>query len=84
MRGFGITEYFIYGDDRFENLRMAGKAGTAQTNDENSQAVFVGYSKRKDLPLTVLCIVENGGVGINTGIDISNEIMQYFFKKMTD
>lgn len=73
-----------YGDDRFEGLRMAGKTGTAQTNDENSQAVFVGYSKRKDLPLAVLCIVENGGEGINIGVDISNGIMQYFLDKMTD
>ena len=81
MGGFGITDYSIYGDERLEDLRMAGKTGTAQTDDENSQAVFVGYSKRKDLPLAVLCIVENGGEGINSGIDISNEIMQYFLKK---
>ena len=67
-----------YGDDRFPNLEMCGKTGTAQITGATSHSWFVGYSQRDDLPLAVVCVAENAGSGMKTAVNVSNEVMQYF------
>ncbi len=67
-----------YGDERFPNLQMCGKTGTAQITGATSHSWFVGYSQREDLPLAVVCIAENAGSGMKTAVNVSNEVMQYF------
>ena len=67
-----------YGDWKFEGLEMCGKTGTAQIDGEKSHSWFVGYSKRADLPLAVVCIAEHGGYGSGVASDISNKVLQYF------
>jgi beta-lactamase class D len=67
-----------YGDERFPDLQMCGKIGTAQITGATSHSWFVGYSQREDLPLAVVCIAENAGSGMKTAVNVSNEVMQYF------
>lgn len=67
-----------YGDDRFPGLVMCGKTGTAQIDNAKSHSWFVGYSKRNDLPLAVVCVAEHAGSGMRTAVNISNTVMQYF------
>ena len=67
-----------YSDDRFPDLQMCGKTGTAQITGAESHSWFVGYSQREDLPLAVVCVAENAGSGMKTAVNVSNEIMQYF------
>ncbi len=67
-----------YGDDRFPNLVMCGKTGTAQIDGAESHSWFVGYSKRNGLPLAVVCVAENAGSGMKTAVNVSNKVMQYF------
>ncbi len=67
-----------YGDERFPDLQMCGKTGTAQITGATSHSWFVGYSQREDLPLAVVCIAENAGSGMKTAVNVSNEVMQYF------
>ena len=67
-----------YGDDRFKNLEMCGKTGTAQISGKISTSLFAGFSKREDLPLAIICIVEEAGAGQSKAIEISNKVMQYF------
>ncbi len=67
-----------YGDNRFPDLEMCGKTGTAQLDGKDSHSWFAGYSQRDDLPLAVVCIAENGGWGSQAATDISNVVMQYF------
>lgn len=67
-----------YGDNRFPDLQMCGKTGTAQITGATSHSWFVGYSQREDLPLAVVCIAENAGSGMKTAVNVSNEVMQYF------
>ena len=69
-----------YGDDRFPNLEMCGKTGTAQITGATSHSWFVGYSQRDDLPLAVVCVAENAGSGMKTAVNVSNEVMQYFLE----
>lgn len=67
-----------YSDKRFPNLLMAGKTGTAQVQNNKNHALFVGYSKRQDLPLSVVVIFQNSGsYGIVQSIPVANEVLQY-------
>ncbi len=69
-----------YGDDRFPDLEMCGKTGTAQITGATSHSWFVGYSQRDDLPLAVVCVAENAGSGMKTAVNVSNTVMQYFLE----
>lgn len=71
-----------YGDGKFPNLQMCGKTGTAQIDGEKSHSWFVGYSQREDLPLAVVCIVENGGYGSGMASSVSNKVLQYFLDRL--
>lgn len=70
-----------YGDDRFENLEMCGKTGTAQISGKISTSLFAGFSQRDDLPLAIICIVEEAGAGQSKAIEISNNVMQHFLSE---
>lgn len=66
-----------YGDSTFPGLQMCGKTGTAEVGgDKEPHAWFVGFSKREDLPLAVVVIVENGGSGLGAAAPIANRVMQ--------
>ncbi|MCR5522899.1 MAG: penicillin-binding protein [Clostridia bacterium] len=69
-----------YGDDRFPDLKMCGKTGTAEIEGKKSTSVFVGFSSREDLPLAVICFAEEAGWGSGAATRISNAVLQYFLK----
>lgn len=73
-----------YGDDRFENLEMCGKTGTAQIAGKISTSLFAGFSQRDDLPLAIICIVEEAGAGQSKAIEISNKVMQHFLSEVME
>jgi len=66
-----------YGDNRFPNLMMCGKTGTAEVSGKKPHTWFLGYSQRDDLPLAIVVVCENsGGYGIDVAIPIANTVMQ--------
>ena len=66
-----------YGDNKFPNLEMCGKTGTAQVADDKPHTWFVGYSQRDDLPLVIVVVCENSGdYGINIALPIASQVMQ--------
>ena len=67
-----------YGEDKFKNLEMCGKTGTAEVDGEKSHSWFVGFSQRDDLPLAVVCIAENAGWGSGRAMSVAGEVMNYF------
>ncbi|MBO4894029.1 MAG: hypothetical protein J5562_03825 [Clostridia bacterium] len=73
-----------YGDDNFPNLEFCAKTGTAQLDDADSHSWLAGFSSRSDLPLAVVCIVENGGWGSGPATEVTNEVMQYFLDVYTN
>lgn len=72
-----------YGEDHFPNLEFCAKTGTAQLDDADSHSWLAGFSARADLPLAVVCIVENGGWGSGKASTVGNEVMQYFLENYT-
>ncbi len=72
-----------YGEDRFPNLEMCGKTGTAEIDGQKSNSVFAGFSQRSDLPLSVIVIAENAGWGSGVASSTANKVLQYFLKNYT-
>lgn len=69
-----VTEQ--YGDNRFPNLQMCGKTGTAELDGKTSHSWFVGFSQRADLPLAVVVVAENAGYGSGVAMNTANAVMQ--------
>ncbi len=69
-----------YGDNKFPELKMCGKTGTAQVMNKESHAWFVGFSQREDFPYAVVVCLENGGAGYNDAIPVANKTMQALLK----
>lgn len=67
-----------YSESDFPNLQFCAKTGTAQLDNADSHSWMAGFSTREDLPLAVVCIVENGGWGSGRATEVGNEVMQYF------
>ncbi len=63
-----------YGDNRFPNLEMCGKTGTAQVDDGEPHSWFVGFSQKS--PYAVAVVVENGGTGLSAAGIVANKVMQ--------
>jgi len=72
----------VYGDWSFPNLEMCGKTGTAEVGgDKQPHAWFVGFSLRKDFPVAVVVVIENGGSGSGNAIPVANAVLQQALKK---
>lgn len=65
-----------YNDNKFPNLEMGGKTGSAEVSNGKSHAWFVGFSQRQDFPYAIVVCLENGGIGYNDAIPVANATMQ--------
>lgn len=72
-----------YGDDSFPDLEFCAKTGTAQLDDAASHSWIAGFSSRGNLPLAVVCVVENGGFGSGMATTVANKTLQYFLENYT-
>ena len=73
-----VTDW--YGENRFPNLSMCGKTGTAELDGKTSHSWFVGFSQRDDLPLAVVVVAENAGSGSGVAMNTTNAVMQSLLK----
>jgi len=65
-----------YGAERFPNLNICAKTGTAELGDGTSHAWFVGFLNDKDNPLAFTVIIENGGGGLVNAGPVANAVLQ--------
>ncbi len=65
-----------YGDKKFPRLEMCGKTGTAQIDDGESHAWFVGFSQNPETPYAIVVVIENGGSGLSAAGTVANKVMQ--------
>lgn len=65
-----------YSDNKFPNLEMCGKTGSAEVSNGKSHAWFVGFSQKKNFPYAIVVCLENGGIGYNDAIPVANKVMQ--------
>lgn len=69
-----------YGDKKFPGLEMCGKTGTAQIDDGESHAWFVGFSQKSSTPYAIVVVIENGGSGLSAAGTVANKVMQSICK----
>lgn len=77
MRG-AVTNH--YGEDRFPNMQLCAKSGTAEVGaDKRPNAWFAGFSRDPDHPYAFIVLVENGGGGSAIAGDVAANVLQAAF-----
>lgn len=66
-----------YGLDKFPDLKVCGKSGTAQSGgDKKSNAMFTGFVMDEEYPIAFFVAVEGGGYGSQTCIPILSQVLE--------
>ena len=72
----GLCVEVKYGADRFPDVTVCGKSGTAEKDgDAASDALFAGYVDDPDYPLAFIAVVQEGGYGTDACIPILNRVL---------
>ncbi len=65
-----------YGADRFPNMDICAKSGTAQVGaDQAPHAWFTGFLRNADAPYAFVVLVENGGSGADTAGNVAAAVL---------
>ncbi len=74
MRG-DVTE--TYGEDRFPDMELCAKSGTAEVGgDKSPHAWFAGFCRNPDYPYAFVVMVENGGGGNRVAGTIAGTVLR--------
>ncbi len=65
---------------RISGINVAGKTGTAEVQDKESHAWFIGFAPADDPQIAVAVIVENGGGGGKVAAPIVRNIINDYLK----
>lgn len=65
-----------YGKDRFPNMDICAKSGTAEVGtDQKPHAWFAGFLRGKDTPYAFVALVENGGGGASVAGTVAGRVL---------
>ena len=65
-----------YGRDRFPNMDLCAKSGTAEVGEgEAPHAWFAGFLRNEDAPYAFVVLVENGGGGSRVAGDVAAKVL---------
>lgn len=74
MMSYNVS--YAYGSDRFPNLKICAKTGTAEVGDGTSNAWIVGFLDDEENPLAFTVIIESGGGGLANAGTLANKLLQ--------
>lgn len=75
-----VSDY--YGDYMFGGLTMCGKTGTAEIDNKQPHAWFVGFSYDDSFPYAVVAVLENSGSGLKYAGGAAAKIMTELYEKL--
>lgn len=61
------------------NVSVAAKTGTAQTNNDTDDGIFVCYAPANDPQIAIAVVIEKGESGTNAGL-VAKDILEYYFR----
>ena len=65
-----------YGRDRFPNMDICAKSGTAEAGEEQRpHAWFAGFLRNEDAPYAFVVLVENGGGGSSVAGTVAGRVL---------
>lgn len=64
-----------YGTERFPNMDLCAKSGTAETGDGKPHAWFAGFLRNPDAPYAFVVLVEHGGGGNSVAGTIAGKVL---------
>lgn len=62
-------------------VTVAGKTGTAQSGNAESQAWFGSFAPYKDPSIAMVILIEHGGEGSQTAAPVAKEVYQWYFNR---
>ena len=66
-----------YGDNKFPNLSLCAKSGTAELDKQTEpHSLFTGFMDDPEHPLAFIVVAENSGSGSDIAARISNNVLQ--------
>lgn len=68
---------------RFNNIKIAGKSGTAQNPQGKDHAWFVSYAPADNPEIVIAVIVEHGGWGSANAVPVGRKIYETYFNVCT-
>ena len=77
MRNNSVKAYV---DANFAGMNLCAKTGTAQVDDGESHAWFVGFLDNPDTPLAFVVILEHGGNGFYNAAPVARKVLQQAVK----
>jgi len=60
---------------QIDGITVCGKTGTAEVDNEEPHAWFVGYIADESAPYAIAVIVENAGTGAGVAVPIAREVL---------
>ncbi len=66
---------YNYGEDRFPNMDLCAKSGTAETGGSEANAWFVGFLRNEDAPLAFVVLIEEGGSGSSNAGTVAARVL---------
>ncbi len=64
-----------YGTDRFPDMKVCAKSGTAETGFGENNALFTGFVADQQYPLAFIVVVEEGGYGSKACIPVISKVL---------
>ncbi|MBM4170353.1 MAG: penicillin-binding protein 2 [Ignavibacteria bacterium] len=89
-RSFDIVRNAMYkvvhgsgtaGNIRMEEIKIAGKTGTAQNPHGDDHAVFIGFAPFDNPKIAIAVIVENSGFGSTNAAPIARDVIKAYLLK---
>ena len=66
-----------YGTNRFPNMDLCAKSGTAEVGEGQSpHAWFAGFLRDEDHPYAFVVLVENGGSGADVAGTVASKVLK--------
>ncbi len=75
-----VSDY--YGDYFFGNVEMCGKTGTAERDNGQPHAWFVGFSYNDSFPYAIVVVMEESGSGLKYAGNAASDVIQELYRKI--
>ncbi|MDO4982193.1 MAG: penicillin-binding transpeptidase domain-containing protein [Eubacteriales bacterium] len=83
LMAFNVS-YHYGGDATFPGLNICAKTGTAETGYGTTHSWFAGFLNDDAHPYAFVTFVEDGGDGLGTAGVLTNRILQYYLKELSE
>ena len=83
LMAFNVS-YHYGGSETFPDLNICAKTGTAETGTGTTHSWFAGFLDDEAHPYAFVTFVEDGGDGLGTAGVLTNKILHYYLREISE